>query len=76
MAVSWITHYHFNACASLASNAMFDEFSGLKRSPMNPFTRLKHEHTAVRKSGLPLNFMQSFNTYFYTLFDEVNNYQL
>ena len=57
MAVSWITHYHFNACASLASNAMFDEFSGLKRSPMNPFMRLKHVHTAVRKSGLTLNFI-------------------
>ena len=57
MADSWIMHYHFNACASGASNAMFDEFSGLKRSPMNPFTRLKHVHTAVRKSGLTLNFM-------------------
>ena len=57
MANSWITQYHFNAYASLASNAMFDEFSGLKRSPMNPFTRLKHVHTAERKSGLPLNFM-------------------
>ena len=57
MADSWIMHYHFNARASGASNAMFDEFSGLKRSPMNPFTRLKHVHTAVRKSGLTLNFM-------------------
>ena len=57
MADSWIMHYHFNACASGASNAMFDEFSGLKRSPMNPFTPLKHVHTAVRKSGLTLNFM-------------------
>ena len=57
MADSWIMHYHFNACASGASNAMFDEFSGLKRSPMNPFTTLKHVHTAVRKSGLTPNFM-------------------
>ena len=59
MADAWITHYDFNACTSGASNAMIDEFIGLKRSPMNPFTRLKHVHTAVhvRKSGLPLNFM-------------------
>lgn len=57
MADSWIMHYHFNAYASGASNAMFYEFIGLKRSPMNPFTRLKHVHTAVRKSGLTLNFM-------------------